>query len=77
MLKTIIVLNMSLTTPMSSSTPKRELRCRCGCLLAKVSTPLRVSFDGAAADGIEIRCRRCKAHALLVPVDHDELRGAE
>lgn len=46
---------------------KSELRCRCGCLLAKVSLRVGVSFDGDAA-GIEIRCRRCKAHAVLVPM---------
>jgi hypothetical protein len=62
----------------------RECRCRCGCLLAKVSVPVTVSFD-ASARGIEIRCRRCKSHAVLMtappavtaaPTD-DELRAAE
>lgn len=63
--------------------PQRELRCRCGCLLAKVTTPIRVSYGADVGPGIEIRCRRCKAHALLVPAarheqgDPDELRGAE
>jgi hypothetical protein len=62
----------------------RECRCRCGCLLAKVSVPVTVSFD-ASARGIEIRCRRCKRHVVLMaappavsaaPAD-DELRAAE
>jgi hypothetical protein len=61
----------------------RECRCRCGCLLAKVSVPVTVSFEPSAR-GIEIRCRRCKSHAVLMtaptaptaPVD-DELRAAE
>ncbi len=63
-----------------SKTSSRELRCRCGCLLAKVSTPIRVTFDVGSDhdDGIEIRCRRCKVHALLVPAaTDDELRAAE
>jgi hypothetical protein len=47
-------------------TPTTDLRCRCGCLLARVSTPVTVRFD-VQAPGIEIRCRRCKAHAVLVP----------
>jgi len=34
-------------------------------LLARVSVPVTVSFAGGAR-GIEIRCRRCKAHAVLV-----------
>jgi len=58
----------------------RECRCRCGCLLAKVSVPVVVSFDPADR-GVEIRCRRCKAHAVLVvsptQAADDELRGAE
>lgn len=68
--KTIISFNMT--------TPKSDLRCRCGCLLAKVSLPVSVRFD-ADARGIEIRCRRCKAHAVLVPTStsDDELRAAE
>lgn len=62
----------------------RECRCRCGCLLAKVSVPVTVSFD-ASGRGIEIRCRRCKSHAVILaappavtaaPTD-DELRAAE
>lgn len=62
----------------------RECRCRCGCLLAKVSVPVTVSFQ-ASARGIEIRCRRCKSHAVLMtapsaatdaPAD-DDLRAAE
>ncbi len=57
-----------------------DCRCRCGCLLAKVSVPVAVSFDGEAR-GIEIRCRRCKSHAVLVPTPavsaDDELRTAE
>ncbi len=48
---------------MSSS---RECRCRCGCLLAKVSVPVTVSFD-TDRGGVEIRCRRCKIVAVLVP----------
>ncbi len=65
----------------SSSTPSAlDCRCRCGCLLAKVSVPVAVCFD-ASARGIEIRCRRCKAHAVLVPHSQaaldDELRAAE
>ncbi len=65
---------------MSSTSSALDCRCRCGCLLAKVSVPVNVCFD-AMARGIEIRCRRCKAHAVLVPqslapVD-DELRAAE
>jgi hypothetical protein len=55
----------------TTHTSKTDLRCRCGCLLAKVSVPVAVSFDGAAF-GIEIRCRRCKAHAVLVPVVLDD-----
>jgi len=43
----------------------QDCRCRCGCLLARVSVPVTVSFAGGAR-GIEIRCRRCKAHAVLV-----------
>ena len=45
---------------------KTDLRCRCGCLLAKISVPVVVSFD-AGVTGIEIRCRRCKADAVVVP----------
>ncbi len=61
-----------------SISKKSELRCRCGCLLAKISMPVTVSFDSGAT-GIEIRCRRCKAHAVLVPgaSSDDELRAAE
>lgn len=44
----------------------RECRCRCGCLLAKVSVPVTLSFD-AQSSGVEIRCRRCKVVAVLVP----------
>jgi hypothetical protein len=68
----------------------RECRCRCGCLLAKVSVPVTVSF-GPSACGIEIRCRRCKSHAVLMTAtsavaggpaepaapDNDPLRAAE
>jgi hypothetical protein len=59
--------------------PKNELRCRCGCLLAKLSTPVVVRFD-TDASGIEIRCRRCKAHVVLSPTAPDpaeSLRAAE
>jgi hypothetical protein len=49
-------------------------------LLAKVSVPVVVSFDSDAR-GIEIRCRRCKSHAVLLPTatvsSDDELRAAE
>lgn len=62
---------------------RRECRCRCGCLLAKVTVPVTVSFSPEAA-GIEIRCRRCKSHAVLQPsfsapasYDDDALRAAE
>lgn len=63
---------------MNQPTTKSDLRCRCGCLLAKVSLPVTLSFDSGAS-GIEIRCRRCKAHAVLVPARHDDdaLRAAE
>jgi hypothetical protein len=65
---------------MSTSSTALDCRCRCGCLLAKVSVPVAVSFD-VAARGIEIRCRRCKSHAVLVPAlavsADDELRAAE
>jgi len=59
---------------------RRECRCRCGCLLAKVTLPVTVSFAPEAV-GIEIRCRRCKSHAVLQPstevVVDDDLRAAE
>ena len=67
----------------------RECRCRCGCLLAKVSVPVTVSCEPSAR-GIEIRCRRCKRHAVLMTTpsargapaepaesDNDTLRAAE
>jgi len=52
-----------------------------------VSVPVTVSFD-ASARGIEIRCRRCKSHAVLIAAaapppatttsaSDDELRAAE
>lgn len=65
---------------MSTLSTALDCRCRCGCLLAKVSVPVAVSFDSEAR-GIEIRCRRCKSHAVLVPAQpvalDDELRAAE
>lgn len=65
---------------LSSTASTLDCRCRCGCLLAKVSVPVSVSFN-AESRGIEIRCRRCKAHAVLVPQSQpnldDELRAAE
>lgn len=57
-------------------------RCRCGCLLARVSVPVTVRFD-SPDKGVEIRCRRCKTHAVLVPTPADPepadeaLRAAE
>jgi hypothetical protein len=41
------------------ATPKQEtsLRCGCGSLLARV-----------LADGVELKCRRCKRH-IVVPFD--------
>jgi hypothetical protein len=57
-----------------------DIRCRCGCLLAKVSLPgVQVAFDGDDhAPGIEIRCRRCKTLAHIVPqATGDELHDAE
>lgn len=70
-----------LTTPtLTTTTSARpgDLRCRCGCLLAKVSVPVRVSYDGGR--GIEIRCRRCKSHVVLLAstdlgdASHDDAR---
>ena len=59
--------NLSDVDAPGSRPPKTELRCRCGCLLAKVSVNVGLRFDESAR-GIEIRCRRCKSHALLVLV---------
>jgi hypothetical protein len=46
-------------TTLKACTPWADCRCLCGCLMARI-----------VADGVELKCRRCK-RTMLVPLQAD------